>query len=63
MLAVPNPFEAGEYSCHINPLSEGAACIPSGSNLNHGATVLLDGVQGRMMLMNSEMEVSILHEK
>ena len=55
-LAVPNPFIGGIYTCYIDNSSPATLCIPSNSPLRRGATVLVDGVEGRISLMGSEMQ-------
>ena len=55
-LAVPNPFIGGNYTCNIDNSSTATLCIPSNSPLRRGATVLVDGVEGRISLMGSEMQ-------
>lgn len=56
LLAVPNPFESGEYTCHVDPVSPVFSCIGGDSPLHPGATVLLNGTEGRLMLMDAEAE-------
>ncbi|KAL8562464.1 hypothetical protein ACOMHN_008608 [Nucella lapillus] len=54
-LAVPNPFDGGQYTCKIDNSSAAAICIPSDSTLLRGATVIVDPVEGRLSLLASEM--------
>jgi len=54
-LAVPNPFVSGDYSCNVDNSAPAMVCVSSDSPLRRGATVSVDGVGGRVMLINSEM--------
>ncbi|KAK7108225.1 uncharacterized protein [Littorina saxatilis] len=57
-LAVPNPLVSGEYTCKIDNSSPATLCIPSDSPLRQNATVLVDRVEGRIALMDSEMKTT-----
>ena len=61
-LAVPNPFVSGEYTCAIAGSSPATLCIQSDSPLARGATVMVDGTEGRIALMASELQALKLHE-
>ena len=56
-LAVPNPFISGEYTCKISNSSSVTLCIPNDSRSRRAATVPVDGVKGRLALMDSEIQI------
>ena len=47
LLAVPNPFVAGEYTCNVADTAPATLCMPQDSPLWRGATVFVDGTEGR----------------
>nr|KAG5700939.1 hypothetical protein BaRGS_034224 [Batillaria attramentaria] len=55
LLSVPNPVVSGEYSCVIDDTSPATLCVPSGSPLQRGATVNVDGVQAQLVIMETRM--------
>lgn len=55
-LAIPNPFHAGQYTCHIADNSPATVCIASDSPLREVATVELDATQARIALLASELQ-------
>lgn len=54
VLAVPNPFVGGQYTCNINRDSPITLCFSEESPLTRGATVTVDQTDGRLALMESE---------
>nr|KAG5705182.1 hypothetical protein BaRGS_030899 [Batillaria attramentaria] len=55
LLSVPNPVVSGEYSCVIDDTSPASLCVPSGSPLQRGATVNVDGAQAQLVIIEARM--------
>nr|KAG5710842.1 hypothetical protein BaRGS_026993 [Batillaria attramentaria] len=55
LLSVPIPVVTGEYSCILDDTSPASLCVQSGSPLQRGATVNVDGVQAQIVTLEARM--------
>nr|KAG5687115.1 hypothetical protein BaRGS_008662 [Batillaria attramentaria] len=56
LLSVPHPVVSGDYTCNIDDTSPASLCVQSGSPLQRGATLSVDGIQAQMTLLESKMK-------